>query len=59
MGTILVDACPRGEAPGTVFVLEPDLAHLDLSETGPAVLDAHGHESTPRAASGPVTGAAL
>ena len=39
--TILVDACPRGEAPGTVFVLEPDLAHLDLSETGPAVLDAH------------------
>jgi hydrogenase maturation protease len=24
---ILVDACPRGEAPGTVFVLEPDLEH--------------------------------
>lgn len=39
--TILVDACPRGEAPGTVFVLEPDLEGLDLPEAGPAVLDAH------------------
>jgi hydrogenase maturation protease len=39
--TILVDACPRGEAPGTVFVLEPDLAELDAPEAGPAVLDAH------------------
>ncbi len=26
---ILVDACPRGEAPGTVFVMEPDLERLD------------------------------
>jgi hydrogenase maturation protease len=39
--TILVDACPRGEAPGTVFVLEPDLADLDAPDGGPAVLDAH------------------
>ena len=39
--TILVDACPRGEAPGTVFVLEPDLAELDAPDAGPAVLDAH------------------
>ena len=39
--TILVDACPRGEAPGTVFVLEPHLAELDAPEAGPAVLDAH------------------
>ena len=22
--TILVDACPRGEAPGTLYVIEPD-----------------------------------
>jgi hydrogenase maturation protease len=35
---ILVDACPRGEPPGTVFVLEPDLAAPDA---GQAVLDAH------------------
>jgi hydrogenase maturation protease len=39
--TILVDACPRGEAPGTVFVLEPDLAELDAPDTGPPVLDGH------------------
>jgi hydrogenase maturation protease len=26
---ILVDAMPRGEAPGTVYVLEPDLDQLD------------------------------
>jgi hydrogenase maturation protease len=26
---ILVDAMPRGEAPGTVYVLEPDLEKLD------------------------------
>ncbi len=39
--TILVDACPRGEAPGTVFVLEPDLAELDAPDAGPAVLDGH------------------
>jgi len=37
--TILVDTCPRGEAPGTLFVLEPDLTELD--SPGPAVLDAH------------------
>ena len=39
--TILVDACPRGEPPGTVFVLEPDLTDLDAPEAEPAVLDAH------------------
>lgn len=39
--TILVDACPRGEAPGTLFVLEPDLAELDAPDAVPAVLDAH------------------
>ena len=27
--TILVDACPRGEAPGTLYVIEPDLKALD------------------------------
>jgi hydrogenase maturation protease len=38
--TILVDACPRGAAPGTVYVIEPDLKALD--EAPPAVPDAHG-----------------
>jgi hydrogenase maturation protease len=44
---ILVDAAPRGEAPGTVYVIEPDLD----GEPGPEVqdgsgvlVDAHGME---------------
>ena len=35
---LFVDAVPRGEAPGTLFVIEPDLAAPD----GPVMLDAHG-----------------
>jgi hydrogenase maturation protease len=38
--TILVDACPRGERPGTIFVLEPDAAELDAPE-GAGMFDAH------------------
>lgn len=36
---ILVDAAPRGEAPGTVSLIEPDLAHLARLES--AAVDAH------------------
>ena len=38
--TILVDACPRGGRPGTLYVIEPDLKALDA---GPpqAVVEAH------------------
>jgi hydrogenase maturation protease len=39
--TILVDACPRGELPGTVFVLEPDAAELEASLDGAGQFDAH------------------
>jgi hydrogenase maturation protease len=41
---ILVDAAPRGEIPGTVFVLAPDFEHADRLERGESgfVLDAHG-----------------
>lgn len=35
---ILVDAVPRGEAPGTLFVIEPDLERADSPDS---VLDAH------------------
>jgi hydrogenase maturation protease len=35
---VFVDAVPRGEPPGTLFVIEPRLAELD----GPVTLDAHG-----------------
>ena len=44
--TILVDACPHGEAPGTLYVIEPDLKVLDHHEkddpeTPQAVVEAH------------------
>lgn len=39
--TILVDACPRGQAPGTLYVIEPDLKALDDPEAPPASLEAH------------------
>lgn len=38
--TILIDAAPRGEAPGTVYVIAPDLDALG-GTTEPAMLDAH------------------
>jgi len=34
---VFVDAVPRGEAPGTLFVIEPE-----LDASGPVALDAHG-----------------
>jgi len=39
--TILVDACPRGGTPGTVYVIEPDLNSLNTPEAEHAALDAH------------------
>ncbi len=39
--TILVDACPRGEAPGTLYVMEPDLTALDAAADAAAVVDGH------------------
>ncbi len=40
--TILVDACPRGESPGTLYVIEPDLTAASVGEAGdPGVVDAH------------------
>jgi hydrogenase maturation protease len=39
--TILVDACPRGHAPGTLYVIEPDLKTLDDPEAPPAAIEAH------------------
>ena len=37
--TILLDATPRGGAPGTVYTIEPETETLD--EAGQALLDAH------------------
>jgi hydrogenase maturation protease len=39
--TILVDACPHGEAPGTLYVIEPDLKALDAPDAPQAVVEAH------------------
>ena len=39
--TILVDACPRGGTPGTVYVIEPDLNTLNSPEAEQAAVDAH------------------
>jgi hydrogenase maturation protease len=36
--TVLVDACPRGGNPGTVYLVDPDLASLGPEE---ATLDTH------------------
>jgi hydrogenase maturation protease len=38
--TILVDACPRGDAPGTLYVIEPDLKALEGSAPQ-ATIEAH------------------
>ena len=41
--TILVDACPRGGAPGTLYVIEPDLnvSAADGAEAAQRTIDAH------------------
>jgi len=38
---ILIDAAGRGGQPGTVYVIEPDLAELAAASPGAATLDAH------------------
>jgi hydrogenase maturation protease len=39
--TILVDACPRGKTPGTLYVIEPDLMGGNDPEAPQAVVEAH------------------
>ncbi|MGA2030579.1 MAG: hydrogenase maturation protease [Verrucomicrobiota bacterium] len=39
--TILVDACPRGGKPGSLYVIEPDLNSLDAPEADRTSVDAH------------------
>jgi hydrogenase maturation protease len=40
--TILIDAYPRGDAPGTLYVVEPDLASLGPEQADGSDIDAHG-----------------
>ena len=39
--TIFIDAAPRGNAPGTLYTIEPDLSELESFE-GDVVLETHG-----------------
>jgi hydrogenase maturation protease len=39
---ILIDACPRGDAPGTLYVVEPDIEWLAPTEASQPLFDAHG-----------------
>jgi hydrogenase maturation protease len=39
---ILVDALPRGEQPGTLFIIEPDLGKLDDQSPAELMVDTHG-----------------
>ena len=39
--TILVDACPHGEAPGTLYVIEPDLKAMDDPRVPQVAIEAH------------------
>jgi hydrogenase maturation protease len=40
--TILIDAYSRGDAPGTLYVVEPDLSSLSPEQTDGSDMDAHG-----------------
>ncbi|HXW91566.1 MAG TPA: hydrogenase maturation protease [Terriglobales bacterium] len=40
--TILVDAYPHGETPGTVYVVEPDVEALDSGNGSQGVVETHG-----------------
>ncbi len=39
---ILVDATPRGETPGTLYTIEPDLNEIESADLGRAVVETHG-----------------
>jgi hydrogenase maturation protease len=39
--TILVDAAPRGEMPGTLYLIEPDVHEIETETAQPAMIDAH------------------
>jgi len=40
--TIFVDATPRGEAPGTLYTIEPDLDEIDRPDGEAMLVETHG-----------------
>jgi hydrogenase maturation protease len=39
---ILIDACPRGHSPGTLYVIEPELDSIPVADASQPLFDAHG-----------------
>ena len=39
---VLIDAVPRGDVPGTLYTIEPDLSALDSATVQDAMLETHG-----------------
>lgn len=39
---VLVDAVPRGEAPGTLYIIEPDISALDGASAEEMMVETHG-----------------
>jgi hydrogenase maturation protease len=39
---ILIDACPRGDTPGTLYVIEPELDSIPAADASQPLFDAHG-----------------
>ena len=39
---VLIDAVPRGETPGTLYTIEPDLSARDAAASQDAALETHG-----------------
>lgn len=40
--TIFVDATARGDAPGTLYLIEPDVSELETATAQPAAVEPHG-----------------
>ncbi|HEY0407915.1 MAG TPA: hydrogenase maturation protease [Pyrinomonadaceae bacterium] len=40
--TIFIDATPRGAAPGTLYIIEPDLQELDNQDADASMVETHG-----------------
>ena len=57
--TILIDACPRGEPAGTLYVIEPDLSDLGGPEEQQGAVEAHSMNPLECAAPGDSMGGPL
>jgi hydrogenase maturation protease len=54
---ILVDATPRGGAPGTLYTIEPDISEIDAAEPEAAAIETHSMDPMRVLAAARATGA--